>query len=138
MRCQDGPPGGSGFHQAYRERCRDVDGDLVASRCHQQAGAVEATVSQPLAHVNKITRDQRSNVGIGASGALAFVFTDLGTNLAGQRDIKIREVLQKNLAYARLMCRIGIGMQQSHCDAFDGLSLNALDQCIDGRLIQGL
>ena len=138
MGCQDGPTGGSGFHQAYRERCGGIDSDLVTSRCHQQTGAVEATFSQPLAHVNEVTRYQRPNVSIGASGALAFVFADLGTNLAGQRDIKIREVLQKNLAYARLMCRIGIGMQQPHCDTFDGFGLDAFDQRIDGRLIQGL
>ena len=135
---QDSASGRAGFDQPHWQRGSSFDGDLVAARGHQQAGTTKARLGQTLAHIDKVTGYQWLHVGIGAGGTLAVIFTDLRTDLTRQRDIQIREVLLNNLAYALLVRRVSIGMQQPYGEALDGLDLDALDQLGDGRFIQVL
>ena len=122
--------------KAHREADRSLDRRDAAARAHQQHGAFEPVARELALEVGQIAPHQRLDVGIGAGGGEALVFTHLRRHVGRERHRDLGQALPYRVADAALVLRIGEAVQEADRDRLHLLRRERVDRGREARLVE--
>ena len=109
----------AGHHGADRQRAGSPARDDAAVGLHHEELPLQAALAQRLRETVQIGRDDRDGAGVDRHRRRALELPQLARHVGRDRDVRLRVLLQDDLAGAALVVRVGVGMEEAERDGAD-------------------
>ena len=130
------PRGGPGQDAPHSEPPRRLEPHDPAAGLHHEQPSTKSVVREPAFQGLEVDSQHRSHVGVHRGGAEALVEPHLGQDLAGERDVHLRQGFLQPRRYRALVRVVGEGEHEPHGDTFHARAAEPGHGPIDGVCIQ--